>query len=562
MQRRRAIGLIVLLAAVLAAAPPASSALEPDHPLAPASTAPPCTGWTSTYAPPVTIRVGMVSGGTVASVATVLFLTYVRRVLAAEWGGKNASYLQIGAMAVKQYGWYWTMHGRSGYVRSGQCYDVRSDTLDQLYDPARTPSSYQVSAISATWSISLRKAGVFFLPHYNGVGTTCGTGGWSSGTLLPQHAIVDCLNKGKTRDYVLHLYLDPPRPPLSIADLVSLAGGDRYATAVAISAWRFKPGVPVAYIATGANFPDALAGGPAAAKAGGPVLLVPPVDSLPPAIADELRRLAPGAIKVLGGPSAVSDALKAALAAYVPGRDPAKVTRLAGADRYLTAIRVSQDTFPPADGPVPAPLPVVYLATGANFPDALAGAAAAARQGGAVLLVDPIRSFAAQPALGKELTRLRPARIRVLGGPTVVSAATLAALRPYASDVSRLAGATRYDTAALISAAAYASGDPLTFVATGANFPDALAAGALGGPLLLVPTRGTVPFAVLYETGRLGSDRLGVLGSSGAVSDGVVAQEARAQEVPPTPSPSPPPPSPSPTPSPTPSPSASPSPSP
>ncbi|MEW5991619.1 MAG: cell wall-binding repeat-containing protein, partial [Chloroflexota bacterium] len=39
-----------------------------------------------------------------------------------------------------------------------------------------------------------------------------------------------------------------------------IAGGDRYATAAYISASTFAPGAPVVYVATGLNFPDALAG--------------------------------------------------------------------------------------------------------------------------------------------------------------------------------------------------------------------------------------------------------------------------------------------------------------
>ena len=39
---------------------------------------------------------------------------------------------------------------------------------------------------------------------------------------------------------------------------------------------RCRNCAPVAYIATGLSFPDALAGGAAAAKAGGPLLLVRP----------------------------------------------------------------------------------------------------------------------------------------------------------------------------------------------------------------------------------------------------------------------------------------------
>jgi hypothetical protein len=277
MQRRAATGLVALLLLAFGSASPASSAVAIDVSPTPAATAPACSRWTNTYAPPLTIRVGIVSGGSVTSVVTVAFRTYVQKVLAAEWPSSDADYLQIGALAVKQFGWYWAMHGRSQNMLNDQCYDVRSDTSDQLYDPARSVTAAESAAVSATWSISLRKNGVFFLPHYNGVGTTCGTGGWpNSGTLLPQAAIKDCLARGETRNQILHLYLDPPAPPLSIADLVSLAGGDRYATAVAVSAWRFRSKVPAVYIATGANFPDALAGGPAAARAGGPVLLVPP----------------------------------------------------------------------------------------------------------------------------------------------------------------------------------------------------------------------------------------------------------------------------------------------
>ncbi len=73
---------------------------------------------------------------------------------------------------------------------------------------------------------------------------------------------------------------DPNRTPAGASvpiggpEMQRLSGADRYATAAAVSAASFSPGVPVAYVATGANFPDALAAGAAAAERGGPVLLV------------------------------------------------------------------------------------------------------------------------------------------------------------------------------------------------------------------------------------------------------------------------------------------------
>ncbi len=180
-----------------------------------------------------------------------------------------------------------------------------------------------------------------------------------------------------------------------------LAGADRYATAAAISAASFGPGVAVAYVATGANFPDALAGSAAAGSAGAPVLLVTR-DTIPTATATELGRLKPARIVVLGGAGVVTDAVKAALARYTAG----SVSRLAGADRYATAAAISAASFGPG-------VAVAYVATGANFPDALAGSAAAGSAGAPVLLVtrDTIPT-----ATATELGRLKPARIVVLGG--------------------------------------------------------------------------------------------------------------------------------------------------
>jgi putative cell wall-binding protein len=95
-----------------------------------------------------------------------------------------------------------------------------------------------------------------------------------------------------------------------------LAGANRFATAAAISVWKFSPGAPVVYIATGGNFPDALAGGPVAGINAGPVLLLNR-DSIPGATAAELARLAPKEIVILGGPGVVSTKVENQLAAFI-----------------------------------------------------------------------------------------------------------------------------------------------------------------------------------------------------------------------------------------------------
>jgi putative cell wall-binding protein len=292
-------------------------------------------------------------------------------------------------------------------------------------------------------------------------------------------------------------------------NVVRLAGADRYATAAAVAS-TFERGVSAAYIAVGTDFPDALSGAAAAAANRDPVLLVTPT-SIPPVIAAQLTRLEPARIVILGGTSAVSLGVEAALHAFTTG----PVVRLAGADRYGTSAEVSAATFP-------AEAPAVYIAVGTNFPDALVGAAAAGHFGAPVLLVG---RNAVPAEIARELVRLAPARIVVLGGPTVISAAVEAELHRYTNGpVDRLAGTDRYSTAVAISKATYSQADTV-YLTTGQNFPDALAGASLGGPLLMTP-RDTLPASVRREIGRLGASRVVVLGGTSVVSGGVAAAAA------------------------------------
>ncbi|MCS5713584.1 cell wall-binding repeat-containing protein [Herbiconiux sp. CPCC 205716] len=199
-------------------------------------------------------------------------------------------------------------------------------------------------------------------------------------------------------------------------DVVERIGGaDRFVVSAAISKSSFGADRPVAYVASGEDFPDALAGSAAAGVKGGPVLLVRH-DGVPTAVADELRRLNPAKIVLLGGPTAVSDATKAALEAIKP------VTRIGGADRFVVASAVSADAFSTTD------THTVYVASGEKFPDALAGSAAAIAGHAPVLLVT---RDGLPAATATELDRLNPTRIVVLGGEQAISAATYTALKSH-----------------------------------------------------------------------------------------------------------------------------------
>lgn len=284
-------------------------------------------------------------------------------------------------------------------------------------------------------------------------------------------------------------------------------GEDRYGTAAAVSA-TWDPSVDVVYIATGGNYPDAL---PASARAGTddvPVLLTRP-GSLPSVTAAELERLMPQEILVLGGDKAVNPAVEAALAEYVPGGADS-VSRLAGKDRYATAAEVARSFG--------TDVPVVYVALGDNFPDAVSGAARAGLEDGPVLLT---RTGSLPSAAASALAEINPARIVVLGGTEAVSDDVLTALEDYTDgEVTRLAGGNRYGTSAQI-AALYPDDTSTVFVATGEEFPDALTGGpiAVGSSAPVLLTRpDSLPDSTIAQLERLTPERIVILGGTLAVS--------------------------------------------
>ncbi|HSM02165.1 MAG TPA: cell wall-binding repeat-containing protein, partial [Acidimicrobiia bacterium] len=257
-----------------------------------------------------------------------------------------------------------------------------------------------------------------------------------------------------------------------------LAGADRYETAVAVSQSTHPEGADVVYLAVGMNYPDALAGGPAAAAESAPILLVTET-ALPASTRTELQRLAPSTVVVLGGPAAIADSVLSAAQSVLPG---ATIGRRQGATRYETAVAVSSAVFSPGVG-------TVYVASGEYYADALIAAPAAAVGGSPLLLV---RSDAVPAAVATELTRLAPGRIVVVGGPTAVSDAVVSQLGSFAGTVDRISGNDRYAVAAAISADAFPGGADTAYISIGTDFPDALAGGPAAasdpGPLLLVTT--------------------------------------------------------------------------
>ncbi|MDI6712081.1 MAG: SpoIID/LytB domain-containing protein [Anaerosomatales bacterium] len=198
--------------------------------------------------------------------------------------------------------------------------------------------------------------------------------------------------------------------------------------------------------------------------------------------------------------------------------------RVAGADRYATAVAISKRAFPTTSA-------AVVLASGEQYADALAGSALAGAAKGALLLTQK----AVLPDVVKaEVARLKPAKVYVLGGEGAVSADVVDAVRSAApsAEVTRVAGADRYETAARVAVLARTL-KPATkaFVASGETWADAAAVAPVayrkGYPVLLV-RRASVPTATAEFLADAKPAEVRIAGGTGVIDASLDAAIAAA----------------------------------
>ena len=271
-----------------------------------------------------------------------------------------------------------------------------------------------------------------------------------------------------------------PQTPRGV--VLRLAGADRVGTAVAAADAAYNPRragttkANVAVISRADAFADALPGNALAAQKHGPLLLTGTA-ALDPSVARELQAiLAPGStVYVLGGPQALSPQVEKGIRAL--GLTP---KRLAGPDRYSTATTIAAAVSPHPH--------TVLVATGQNYPDALAaGAAAATDPNGGVVLLSNDKTL---PGTAKTyLAAVDPSTTAVYG-VGVQGVAALNTMPGLAGRFTPLAGTDRYATdMAIANSATLFPTATDAGVATGKNWPDALSGGAYvgarKGPLLL-----------------------------------------------------------------------------
>jgi putative cell wall-binding protein len=280
-----------------------------------------------------------------------------------------------------------------------------------------------------------------------------------------------------------------------------LAGQERYETSAKIA----KAGWDSSYyavIASGDDFPDALCGAPLAGKYDAPILLTSKYQ-LESQTKKELTRLDVQSVFIIGGTGVISAGVEQEIKNM-----GIRVTRIAGQDRYETSVKVAEkmDYVDKA-----------IIATGDNFPDALSIAPIAAMKEIPILLTE-------KNQLSSQLKKYLKDNIDstvVVGGTGVVSNTVYNQL----PSPKRLSGNNRYETNLNIVKAYLDDLDFETcYLATGENFPDALAGSALAAlkksPIILVNDAVSISTTTLVK----GQDVENVVafGGTGVVSDTVL----------------------------------------
>ncbi|WP_291046077.1 cell wall-binding repeat-containing protein [Herbiconiux sp.] len=294
----------------------------------------------------------------------------------------------------------------------------------------------------------------------------------------------------------------------------SIAGTDRYDQAVAVSTLKFSSAKTV-YIASGAKYPDALSAGSLAAHHEAPLLLTR-ADTIPDAVLDEIARLAPDDVVIVGGEASVSKAVHD----RIDARTTATITRIGGADRYaVSRALVAHPEFGYGTGGSEQ----AFVVTGRTFPDALTSTPAAASMRSPVLLVDGLAT-SLDPADLAVLDFLGVADVDITGGTASVSAAMEASIAENFNTV-RVAGSDRYQVGVSVNKDAFAAAPDL-YLASGTAFADALSGGVVAGiekSPLYVTTPGCLTNEVYLEIGRLAPETVYTLGGPATLGAGVTS---------------------------------------
>lgn len=299
-----------------------------------------------------------------------------------------------------------------------------------------------------------------------------------------------------------------------------LYGLDRYQTSTAIANQFSNANSNVNYIvlASGNDFPDALAASVLAHELHAPILLVDKTTKTSKEALDyiETHLQAQGTIYIAGGNAIIGSDFDIFLSSK-----GYSVKRLGGFDRYDTNLLIVNELNSNSD--------TVFIASGENFPDALSVSSFASYTDSSILLT---RTNDIPEGIQNYLISKQPKQIYIAGGTGAVSDSVenqIKAILP-GSNITRFAGYERFDTAALVYNQ-FAKAPNNIYIASGLDYPDALSGTVLaaqnGDPILLIdPITPLVPNSIAAYLSKLHqhgvSPSVTALGGTSVVPDQVV----------------------------------------
>jgi putative cell wall-binding protein len=335
----------------------------------------------------------------------------------------------------------------------------------------------------------------------------------------------------------------PAAHATSTVTVTTYAGADRYGTSADIAEAKYPNGVTSGHVilASGANFPDALAANYLAGQLGAPVLLTPPTASDPdfPETTAALAKLLTGATKdvtIVGGTAAVGSDVMTALQG-----DGYTVNQIGGATRFDTAEMIDTQTGDTPGAGVSGAATAI-IATGDNYPDALSAGPLAFDKHFPIILTDGSLTTLS-PQAQSTLSTLAIKHVIIMGGSAAINAGINTQITGLGITIDQqFAGADRTQTASLLEAyetSTYGFSTSSVILASGGNYPDALSAGALGGDpqgiLLTEPDQSLGTYTTTEMNTLAATDNtLIVVGGTAAVPTATVTAAQTALEMTPT----------------------------
>lgn len=284
-----------------------------------------------------------------------------------------------------------------------------------------------------------------------------------------------------------------------------LAGADRYETSTKISQEYFDKADTVV-LASGKNNVDALVSASYADAKKAPILLSTFSD-VPASVKAEILRLGAKNVVIVGGSASISVKAENDLKAM-----GLSIKRIAGANRYETSAILAQNVKDMTGSDK------LILITGVNNKeaDALTVSSLATKSQIPVMMT---KANELDSNARAKINSWKPSQVIVVGGQATISDRVMGQIN--VNNKTRIAGATRFETAAKIAKQAYPNANHV-FVTNGYKAVDALAAGAVTAkaksPILLVGNDSVINEVKDITSGK----KLTVLGGTSTVSENVV----------------------------------------